>query len=201
MVTTEKKVTVSSMIREEIAKHPAYTDTQIETILHGRGVEGERRSLISVVRSAMKKGKRTSSSHGPKPKAKHGGARRGSGRKSRVRSDGRGEGDWAKARAFLEKHPGSTPREIVEATGVVPQAAYQARTAMKLAARKAKRNAMQQAYRNGHARNGHAGGFSIRLGDSIELTAEGLSLKEGRKSRLISWEGLSALQALAGGSN
>jgi len=133
------------MIREILKANPKTTDGEVVEQLKAKGVEATR-SLSSVVRTALKHGKRQTSSKVRNP---HGGARKGSGRKPRQAKSERGQGDWSRAMEYLRAHPRSSPSEIVEATGCKKQAAYQARTALK--AKRAKRKANRLAKLNGHA--------------------------------------------------
>jgi hypothetical protein len=159
----------SEKIREELKANPQAMPAAIVEALKIKGITVTA-SLVSQVKSqeSGRLGRRKSSIRKPK-------------------------GEWSRAIEWLADHPRSTLAELLAATGVRPQAAYQARSAMK--AKRARHAAERKAKSKGN-------GF-VSVGDVpgifATISQEGISFSPS--GRVIPWAMLANLQQLANGDH
>ena len=119
MVATANK---SEMIREMLQANPGAMPSQIVEQMKAKGVKVTN-SLASVVKTKMNHERNgTTTAHKKTPRRAI----------RKTKRPPKGQGDHARANEYYRTHPGASAQEIMEATGVKPQAAYNARSYAKM---------------------------------------------------------------------
>src|SRR5215471_10511404 len=112
MVATVNK---SERIRQMLEANPGAMPSQIVEQMKAEGIKITS-SLASVVKTKMNHDRKGTTARATPTLRK------------KTKRPPKGQGDHAKANAYLREHPGATAQEIIEGAGVKPQAAYNART-------------------------------------------------------------------------